>query len=379
MREIACKALLQMAEEEIESLCGRRHEQGAEREYFRAGTAPSYVHMESRRESMRRPRVRRREANGSSSEVELESWKVAQSAEEFAEAVQSAVLAGVSTRRVTEVQPGQSLGNGRSTVSKLWQKRAAELVEELQHSDLGQFDLLVLMLDAVVLDDGLVATVALGFDTEGRKQVLGYRVGSSENAEVAKDLLRGLMNRGLRLDGKDGKRRLLAVLDGSKALKNAVLEVAPRALIQRCLVHKERNIRGYLSKQHWGRLAHLWNRLRKAQGPEDGKQALEAIEAFLSDKNAQARESLQEAEGELLTVHGLNVPNTLHRALLSTNSIENAFKNLRRHLGRVSRWRDDTRQADLWLASGLTLAQRGFRRVNGHTELGELVQALTVD
>ena len=102
--------------------------------------------------------------------------------------MQSAVLTGVSTRRVTEVPlpSGQSLGNGRSTVSKLWQKRAAELVEELQHSDLGQFDLLVLMLDAVVLDDGLVATVALGFDTEGRKQVLGYRVGSSDNAEVAK-------------------------------------------------------------------------------------------------------------------------------------------------------------------------------------------------
>ena len=102
--------------------------------------------------------------------------------------MQSAVLAGVSTRRVTEVPlpSGQNLGNGRSTVSKLWQKRAAELAEELQHSDLGQFDLLVLMLDAVVLDDGLVATVALGFDTEGRKQVLGYRVGSSDNAEVAK-------------------------------------------------------------------------------------------------------------------------------------------------------------------------------------------------
>lgn len=378
MREYALEALMKLASEEVESLCGGRHERGLQREFFRAGNAPSYVRMEERRVDAQRPRVRRRLANGGSEEVDLDSWKVAQSPDEFEAAVQAAVLGGVSHRRVSEVHPEAGRGSSRSSVSRLWQKEAARLVGEMQQSDLSGFDLVVLMLDAVVLTDGLVVTVALGIDTEGTKQVLGFRVGPSENAEVAKDLMSGLLARGLRLQGQEGDRGLLVVLDGSKALKSAVLEVMPSAVIQRCLVHKERNLRGYLGRKHWGELAKLFNRLRRAQGAEDGREALNAIEDFLSDKNAQAQESLAEAAGELLAVHELGVPNTLHPSLLSTNCIENTFKNLRRHIGRVSRWRKDSKQADLWLASGLSLAQRGFRKIKGHAKLQELVQALAI-
>lgn len=243
----------------------------------------------------------------------------------------------------------------------------------MQQSDLSEIDLLALMIDGVVLCRGLVATVAIGVDTQGYKQVLGFRVGSSENTEVCRDLLSNLRRRGLQ---KPKERKLFAVLDGSDPLKNALLEFFPKTVIQRCLVHKERNIRGYLSKRHWGELAELFRRLRICQGKTEAALAKRALIQFLEDKNAQALASLEECGDELVALFDLEVPNTLHVTFLSTNAIENAFRNLRRHIGRVARWRKETSQADQWLASGLMLAQKTFRRVRGYGDLPELIMAL---
>ena len=290
-----------------------------------------------------------------------------------------------SDLRVTLQADGQAVLEGQPVNGKPWRTptqawlrrlataKAAELVAGMQQADLGEFDLLVLMIDAVVLAKGVVATVALGIDTHGHKRILGYRVGGSENREVCADLLSNLGARGLTVPAS---RVLLAVLDGSDALRSALLAHYPSAQVQRCLVHKERNLRGYLSKRHWAELARLFSQLRKVQGSEQAEAAATAIRTFLKDKNAQARESFEEAGGDLLRLFHLEVPNTLHRTLLSTNSIENVFKNLRRHLGRVCRWRENTGQADRWMASGLELAQRGFRRISGHEDLVQLAAAL---
>lgn len=366
------KALQQVFEEEIRGLCGRHYQPDSD-DHYRAGSAPSYVMVEGHREPMARPRVRRRLNDGSSKEVDLKSWKLAQDTDEWEAAMMRAILCGVSTRKVPALRASEVAGESRSALSRLWQRKSMELVEQMQQSDLSGMDLVIMMLDGVALSDGLVATVALGIDSEGTKRVLGFQVGSSESAEVCKDLLSNLRRRGLSIE-KD--RRLLAVLDGSNALRKALLEVYPDTLIQRCLVHKERNLKGYLSQRHWGELSRLFSRLRKAQGADQGKEALQAIELFLADKNKGARASLEEAGDELLALHRLNVPNSLNRSLLSTNCIENLFKNLRRHLGRVCRWRESTYQADRWLASGLTLASEGFRKIAGHQDLPLLINAL---
>lgn len=135
------------------------------------------------------------------------------------------------------------------------------------------------------------------------------------------------------------------------------------------LVHKERNLQGYLSKRHWGELAGLFARLRKCQGKTQAEEIAEEIESFLSDKNAQAKASWAEVGEELLALPRLDVTNELHRSLLSTNCIENIFKNLRQHIGKVCRWRESTDQADRWMASGLILASKGFNRIVGHKHL----------
>jgi transposase-like protein len=372
LRTVVREALYEVVEEEVRELCGAAHRPDPASAFRRAGSARSTVFLDGRREELKRPRVREHREEGSV-EVTLASWQAATDPAQWQEATMRAVLCGVSTRDVARLGEEQVKGLSKSAVSRLWQQKAAVLVERMQQADLSGFDLLVLMIDAVVLAKGIVATVALGIDTSGYKRVLGYRVGGSENREVCADLLSNLAARGLTVPAS---RDLLAVLDGSDALRSALLAHFPSARVQRCLVHKERNLRGYLSKRHWAELARLFEQLRKVQGLEQAEAAAAAIRAFLKDKNAQARESLEEAGEDLLRLFHLQVPNSLHRTLLSTNSIENVFKNLRRHLGRVCRWREDTGQADRWMASGLELAQRGFRRISGYEDIDHLTAAL---
>ncbi len=366
------QAFYLMLDEEIRELCGPAWHPETQREYYRAGSAPSSVYFFGERQQLRRPRVRCR-VDGKDKDVMLNAWKLAQDPEEWEDAMKRAVLCGVSTRQISQLRGDEVIGESRSNLSRLWQSKAQEFVKQMQESSLSDFNLLVLMLDGVVLCKDLVATVALGVDTGGNKRVLGFRIGSSENKEVCLDLLSRLKLRGLSVgEGRD----LFAVLDGSKALKNALLEVFPETIIQRCLVHKERNLRGYLGKKYWSELASLFNSLRRSQGEADGLEACKKIQDFLANKNAQARESFEEAGDELHALFDLNVPNTLNISLLSTNCIENSFKNLRRHIGRVCRWRKETNQADLWVASGLLLAEQGFRKIHGYVDLIALEKAL---
>ena len=367
------QALRCVIEQEVTALCGDRHKPNATSIYYRAGSAQSYVMAHGKHERMERPRVRKRGDDGRSQEVRLRSWKLAQCQDDWEAAMMRATLCGVSTRSIPSLRESEAARESRSSISRLWQEKSAALVEQVQDSDLSDFNLVVLMLDAVILSDGLVATVALGISTDGQKRILGFRVGNSENQQVCEDLLGHLSRRGLKVTPR---RRLLAVLDGSQALKNALLSHFPKALIQRCLVHKERNLKGYLSKRHWAELNRLFTRLRKSQGAEDAKEAVDAIAAFLADKNAQARSSFEEAGPELLTLARLEITNELSVSLLSTNCIENVFKNLRRHIGRVSRWRESTDQADRWLATGFILTQQGFHRIKGYSKLPDLVLAL---
>lgn len=373
LRACVRQALYDLAEEEIRALCGPKHHPGDGRSCYRAGSSPSVAYVSGERTALVRPRVRRWQGDGSSDEVYLRTWKAAQDPDAWEDALMRAILCGVSTRDQQYLHASELRGMSRSSVSRLWQRKAAELVHEMQGRDLRARPVLALMLDGVHLADGLCVLVAVGFYVDGSKEVLGFRVGGSENAEVTRDLMADLVRRGLHVAAGT---RLLAVLDGSKPLRTALLEFFADAVIQRCLVHKERNIRRYLPKKHWLRLAGLFNDLRRAQGAQAAIAALQAIEDFLQDKNKAARVSLEEAGAELLAFHRLNVPSTLNKTFLSTNCIENTFTNLRRHIGRVCRWRQASDHPERWIASGLKLAEQGFRRIHGYKDLPALQETL---
>ena len=139
---------------------------------------------------------------------------------------------------------------------------------------------------------------------------------------------------------------LFVVLDGSDALRGAMKEFFPDSVVQRCLVHKERNIRGRLAKRHWGELARLFKQLRHIQDYAAGQEVFVELKSFLKLINAEAC-----TKPVTPLWHGMaEAPTTLHRSLLSTNAIENSFLNTRRKLGRVKRFRMATDQTSRWLS-----------------------------
>jgi putative transposase len=259
----------------------------------------------------------------------------------------------------------------KSNVSRHWKSVGHKFVEQLRDVDLSEKDWVILMLDGIRLSKEQLAIVAIGITAEGHKHVLDFDLGSTENAEVCRTLLRRLIKRGFHCC-----RRLFAVLDGSDSLRSVVKEFFEDAVIQRCLVHKERNIRAKLSKRHWGELARLFKRLREVQGIDTANEVVKELVEFLKPLNAEALKSLHEAGEDLIALQSLDVPNTLHRNLLSTNAIENSFRNTRRKLGRVTRFRAETDQATRWLAFALTEVEKGFRRISGHADLPHLITAL---
>ncbi len=355
---------------EVAELCGPKYHPSEDASCKRAGSASGYVVWEGNRQDVKRPRARRKKEDGSTEEVRLRTYESARQLDHLHTMVLRAFSAGVSGREMSKVHP-ESPDVSKSSVSRLWMQAGAKLIAELRSHDIASEDWLVLMLDGVVLSKEQTAIVAIGVASDGRKHVLDFELGSTENYEVCRDLMSRLVKRGF-----SPARRLLSVLDGSAALKKSVLKFFSDATIQRCLVHKERNIRAKLSKRHWGELARLFKRLREVQGEQAAREVLAELEDFLRMRSASGLASLLEAGDELIALHILGVPSTLHRSLLSTNLIENSFRTTRRKLGRVTRFRAETDQASRWLAYALLEVEKGFRRISGWRDLPSLAEAL---
>lgn len=371
-------ALFELMQQEVHELCGPSHARGNPSSNRRAGTEQGIGYINGKKERLLRPRVRRQNDDGSEEEVELKSYQAARQINNLRDDVVQLLLEGVSTRGVARLSD-KSIS--KSTVSEQWAERSAEKLAELRSKALKEEGYLVIMLDGVHLSREQTAIVALGIDAEGHKHMLDFNVGSSESYEVANDLLKRLRKRGL----KSAAKRFLAVLDGSVALEKALFTHCPTAILQRCQIHKERNLHSYLSKRDHAELTRLFGRLRKAQGKQAAHEAYQAISDFLEDKNSAALASLEEAgEGQLTALQSLGIPATLNRSLLNTNIIENSILNIRRRMSRVHRWRTATKgeketMADRYLAAGLIYAQSTFRRIHGYKDLDKLVQALNVD
>jgi transposase-like protein len=226
------------------------------------------------------------------------------------------------------------------------------------------------MIDGIELA-GMTHVVALGITVDGTKVPLSLREGSTETATVATALLADLVDRGLRL----GEQQLF-VLDGAKALRKAVRDVAgPRALVQRCHRHKERNVVDHLPDREraWVRA-----KLRRAWKDPDHATALAALKALAAQLERvypDAAGSLREGLEETLTLTRLGVTGALWRTLCSTNPIESMIGTVRSTQRNVKRWRDgDMRRR--WTAAGMAEAQRSFRRVKGHRDLPKLLAAI---
>jgi putative transposase len=236
-------------------------------------------------------------------------------------------------------------------------------------ADLCELDLVALMIDGVHFADHL-CVVALGISIDGTKIPLGVVEGSTENATIVKALLADLRDRGLEVT-----RPVLVVIDGAKALAAAVREIFDRPVIQRCQLHKIRNVEHHLPKTLGATVTKKMRGAYRESDPLHAESTLEALARSLDKSHPGAAASLREGLAETLTVNRLRVPPTLARTLRSTNAIESMIEICRDHSANVKRWRDG-QMVLRWCAAGMREAAKQFRRVNGHLHLLALRVAL---
>ena len=243
---------------------------------------------------------------------------------------------------------------------------------------LAGMELVVLMLDGLRMTKDVTVLVALGIDNKGVKHILGVRQGSTENARVVKKLLEDLVERGL-----DTDQPLLVVIDGAKALRSAVTSVLGADIpVQRCIVHKMRNVEEDLSKKHrpWVHKALL--RAYNAPSEDAARAILEELHRQLCDISAEAAASLKEGLDETLTVHPLGVPPLLKQSLRSTNALESANQGVRNRTRNVKRWefpKGAQQLPERWVATGLLETEKGFRAIKGFRQIPILIAALEAE
>src|SRR5215469_17977815 len=140
-------------------------------------------------------------------------------------------------------------------------------------------------------------------------------------------------------------------------------------------VHKRRNVLDHLTDEQKPGVP---KRLNAAYALEDyaaAKQALQTLHRDLMDLNPSAARSLGEGMEETLTIHRLKLPTQLRKTMASTNVIESAFSIVEQVCKNVKRWHGGD-QRERWVGSGLLVAEKQFRRVQGYKQIPALLKEL---
>ncbi len=364
------KVFTQMLEEDRTALCGPRYAHEPDRPASRAGRAPSEVVLGGRKVLIQRPRVRTAEG-----EVPLPTFQTMAATDPLDRRVVEQMLVGVATRQYARsLEPlGPEVtvrGTSKSAVSRRFVARTTAQLTAWQTTPLDALALAVLLIDGVHVGEHCLL-VALGIAEDGTKHALGLWEGSTENATLCQSLLTNLQSRGLRTD-----RSVLVILDGSKALHRAVRDTfGALALIQRCQVHKLRNVLDHLPERQRPWVKAILHRAYSGDDVTKATRLLHDLARRLEAGYPSAAESVREGLDETLTVISLHLAPALRRSLSTTNAAESLISRTRQVKGNVKRWQGG-QMVLRWVAAGVLEAVKGFRRLKGHKEMPKLVAAL---
>ena len=359
----------EVMEAEVTSLAGPKGRHDCAREIFRWGHQAGFAVLGGAKVRLDHPRARDREGH----EVALHSYERFQSPPRRQRSIVNKLVRGISTRKYEKAVEEFTDGYGisKSPVSRelvAATRGGLQALCERRIDALGR--LVVLMIDGKEFA-GEHVIVALGVDETGKKHVLGLVQGGTENSTIVQHLLDDLIERGL-----DTKQRMLIVLDGSKALRKAVNRTfGDRCPVQRCQIHKRRNVKDHLPPEYQGSAD---QRIRTAYAMKDhdeAKRQLLKTVAWLDGINPSAASSLKEGLEETLTLHRLGLPERLRQSLQSTNLIESALSVAADVTRRVKRWRGGDMRLR-WTAAGLVQAEKSFRRIRGYRTMAKLLTAL---
>ena len=372
LMNLALRAFKQVAEEvrdhEVTALVGPKNQANPKRGKVRWGSQAGYCVVGGQKIPLERPRVR----NLDKKEVPLGSYELLQRASLMEESVWKKIMHGLTTRRYSQIveELEQAYGIRKSTISEHFIEASRQRLDKLLARPLGEYAFCAMLIDGTPFGDQQLIT-AMGVTVHGQKLVLGLRQGATENATVVRQLLADLQERGVDFDVPR-----LYVLDGGKALFAGVRQAAGKAaVIQRCQIHKIRNVIGHLPEEHHG---HVRQRLYCAYNMREYSEArrlLDLLHRDLMDLNPSAARSLEEGLNETLTIHRLRLPPLLRTSFASTNLIESAFSVVETVCRNVKRWQGGD-QYLRWVGSGLIFAESRWYRVQGYREISVLVKEL---
>ena len=368
IRQAGLQLMDLLMQEEVRELVGERSQRQADRTANRWGSEGGYCVVMGQKVPVQRPRVRTTDDQ----EVRLGSYEMFHRGEPLTETVWEKLMLGLSTRKYGQAirQFTEAYGLEKSAVSEHFIEASRAKLKDMMERRLDQTQICALLIDATPFE-GQQMVAALGIARDGRKTILGIRQGATENATVVSELLSDLVSRGL-----DFTEPRLYILDGGKALTAAVKKHAGEsAAIQRCQVHKRRNVLDHLTDEQKPAVAKKLNAAYALEDYAAAKQALNLLHRELMDLNSSAARSMGEGMEETLTVHRLHVPMQLRKTLASTNVIESAFSIVEQVCKNVKRWHGGD-QRERWVGSGLLVAQNQFRRVTGHKQIPALIREL---
>ena len=358
---------------DVARLVGPKGRHNLDRTAVRHGSEPGQVTLGGRRVRVRRPRVRTAD---SAQELPVPTYQAFAATDLLGQLALERMLAKLSCRRYPAgLEPvgagveSTAVGASKSAISRRFVAATEHALAELLAQDLSGLDLVALLIDGIRVAEH-TCVVALGITIDGTKVPLGLAEGATENATVVGDLLASLRDRGL-----DTTRPLLVVLDGAKALRRAVTDVFDHPVIQRCQLHKLRNVTDRLPDAVASTVAMRMRAAYRNPDPLIAQAELEALARELDRSHPGAAASLREGLAETLTIGRLGVPPTLARTLRSTNTIESMIEICRDHAANVKRWRDG-QMVLRWIAAGMGEARQQFRRVNGYLHLPALRASL---
>jgi transposase-like protein len=369
-------ALSEMLESDASQLAGEAHARNADKPGHRWGTTRGRLGFQGGKVELERPRVR---SKATGKEMPLPSWQEAAEAGWLDEWAMNLMLINVATRkfgravRLPEAGVPSQDGSGlsKSAVSRRFKALTEARMGEWMGSDLSRLDLLVIQIDGLHMTDKLLMIGAVGIDIEGHKHPLGVVEGATENAATVQALLDNLIERGL-----DPEVCRLFIVDGAKALSKAIRRTFGADIpIQRCQVHKARNIAERIDPKHHAAVRHALKQAWKLDDADKAERLLRNLARRLEQEAPGISRTILEGLDEILTVIRLGVPPELRRSLASTNIIESMNAVIRQVCRNVKRWRD-AQMALRWTAAGMLEAGKGFRRLKAYKQLPDLKAAL---
>lgn len=249
---------------------------------------------------------------------------------------------GVSTRKVAHaLMPVLGEAVSATTVSRVAKilDRAVEAFHKRPLTKRYRF----LVLDGVVLKrrTGMgavkrVVLVVLGMTSEGKKEILDFRIAHAESQAAWEVFLSDLYRRGLRAEGLE-----LIITDGGKGLLAALPFVYPQIPLQRCWAHKTRNILNRVCKKDRDAVKKYLHKVSHAKGIRQAQTALRRFSDRWISLYPQAVASLKTSEEELLAFFRIQELN-LWPQIRTTNAIERRFREVRRRTRPMGVFSDKT-------------------------------------